>query len=231
MQISKTVKSFSQTSAPFIAFAGVMGVGKTTLAQALADLTGVAAFLEPGAEAWPVPAGEHWHQHMMALEQWTRDKQLTSFMNAQKHTESGLPAISDGCYFLLAKKLIHHPSCQYYYGKFNTEEKQQVEKLAEHDWHHAPRPDIIVLVEADPGSWIQFLLRRGRSMDKDPDFIKNYLGQQAVIRAAVEEYTSHNKIDLICFQNSSGVIQEAARLLYTAVAGKTKALNLFNFSM
>ena len=205
-----------ERQAPFIAFVGVMGVGKSTLTQALAQRLGAKSLIEPGAEAWPI-AGDKWEEHAFILEQWVRNINLAHFNEALDLTENGTAVVADGGLFLLTKECIDNPSCQFYFGLFSDKEKQETRQVAQMDWNEAPCPNILVLLETDIDTWKRFLSLRGRAMDGNEEFIANYTGQQKVIREAAQKYAAEKGIKLISFMNIFSKNIENADRLYLEI--------------
>lgn len=185
----------------FIALAGVMGVGKSSLARALAARLGGQCFIEPEADAWPIPEGGHWEDHVMQLETWVHDTNLSLFQQAKHAAASGVTSVADGGLFVLAKEYMDDSACQFYYGSLSADEMQQLRQIARADWYEAPCPDVLVLLEVDLDTWRQMLNKRGRTMDGNQAFIASYADQQRVIRAAAEIYAREKNIKLICFEN------------------------------
>jgi deoxyadenosine/deoxycytidine kinase len=207
----------SASHAPFIAFAGVMGVGKSVLAQALARAIGGKAFIEPGVEQWPIPAGEKWEDHILQLEQWVSQTNFRLFTEARQTASSGTPAIADGGLFMLAKEYMDDAACQFYYGLMRADEIEIARAQAISDWDHAPRPDLLILLETDIATWKQFLQTRGREMDANEAFIANYAGQQRIIRQAAEKFAAEKGVRLFCYVNTVGEVAEhAVRILGSA---------------
>lgn len=185
----------------FIALAGVMGVGKSSLARALAARLGGQCFIEPEADAWPIPEGGHWEDHVMQLETWVHDTNLSLFQQAKHAAASGILSVADGGSFVLAKEYMNDPACQFYYGLVSDDEMRQLRETALSDWRDAPCPDVLVLIEANLDAWKKMLQKRGRIMDANQAFIACYHDQQRVIRAAAEIYAREKNIKLICFEN------------------------------
>ena len=216
MKSSKKLKDVGlepSLSTAFIALAGVMGVGKSSLARVLAEKISVTEFIEPEADAWPVPEGEDWEEHVFNLEQWVRETHLDYFKDARQLAEQGRGSVADGGLFLLAKEFMDDPACQFYYGLMNESELKQVRQFAESDWNEAPCPDVLVLLETDFETWRRFLLSRGRSMDTNKNFIDHYAGQQQVIKIAANKYAEEKGIKLVTFTNTfSNITINASRL-------------------
>lgn len=220
MTVSNTlekIENHAAVGAQFIAFVGVMGVGKSSIAKALADKIGAAEFIEPEEDAWPIPEGERWEDHVFMLEQWVRDTHLAYFQEARRNVTQGKASVADGGLFLLAKEYMDDASCQFYYGLMNEDEIKQVRHHALVDWDNAPCPDVIILLETDFETWKRFLQIRGRTMDANKNFIDHYAGQQQVIKVAAKKYAEEKGIKLVRFTNTFSNISINASRLYDQI--------------
>jgi deoxyadenosine/deoxycytidine kinase len=185
----------------FIAFTGSMGVGKSTLAAALAKQLDAKVFIEPGAEHWPIPQDEPWQNHVPALESWVRHTNLQHFEQARELADTGQITIADGALFLINQNLLTADCCNWYYRHLQPADHAQRLTQAIHDYHHAPCPDILILLEADYTSCQQFLKTRGRSLDECKDLLANHNAMQTLITSAAETLAAHRNLHLIRYTN------------------------------
>jgi deoxyadenosine/deoxycytidine kinase len=179
-----------------------MGPGKKTLASVLAAELQGQAFIEPEAEAWPIPENESWQQHVFKLEQWVRETQLNNLTQARRAAESGKLAVSDCGFVLINYPLITAACNAWYFGNMSAEETKALCLLAEQDWHHAPIPDVIIYLETEKALWMEFLQQRGRSLDKSKEMIANFDAAQTLMADAAERYAAAHQLKLIRYQNT-----------------------------
>lgn len=200
----------------FISFVGVPGVGKTTLALAVAKQLHAKIFIEPGTDAWPIPP-ELWQQHVAELERWVCTTNSKNFHDARMLADAGNIAITDTALFLINRELIHAPCCDWYYGLMSPAERAQTYQQAEIDWKASPCPDILILLELDSETWRRYLQARGRSMDDDEEFINNYTDMQALIAAAAKQLVDEREIKLISYNNVFGSPEQNAASLVAEI--------------
>ncbi len=194
----------------FIGFIGVPGVGKSTLATALAKHLNANLFIEPGEASWPIHHDVPWQQQVTVLENWVRETNHKNFQEARSLANAGKYAVADAGLFLINRELINAKSAEWYYAHMHEDERKQLHDLSVADWQHAPCPDVMVLLETDIDTWRRFLAARGRSMDADDQFIQYYPEQQALIAAAARQIANDRGMQLISFTNQFGAPEKSA---------------------
>lgn len=199
----------------FIGFIGCSGVGKTSVALALAQKLKAKVFLEPGEESWPVDHDRPWQEQVDILETWVCESNYQNFLKARQLADKGDITVADAGIFLVNKELIYEPSNNWWYGLIPTETKDKIYQRALSDWNNAPCPDILVLFEADKETYCRFLQNRGRSSDGDETNIDNYLEQKAIMAKAAEQFAKDRGVLLVKFTNEYGSPDISADKLYT----------------
>lgn len=198
----------------FVGFIGVPGVGKSTLAAALANKLGADVFIEPGEEHWPVDP-KQWQQHVNEIEKWLCKTNAQYFSQARKIADEGGKAVADAGIFLVNSKIVENSAFDYWYGHLNPEQKQNFNEQSKADRANPKcHPDIMVLINADKKTWLEFLKKRGRSYDSDDKNITSYDAQRLCMQAAAEEFAHSCGIKFTCFSNQFGNAEmNADRLL------------------
>lgn len=203
----------------FIGFIGVPGVGKSTVASALANRIGAEAFIEPGEESHPVNyENERWQDKVAILEKWVCETNLKNFQEARLLANAGNITIADAGIFLVNKELIYAPSFSWWYGLISKEESDRIYETALSDWVNAPCPDVLVLFETNAETWLRFLQQRGRHSDADETCVGTYLDQQAVMAQAAEKFANERGISFIKFNNEYASPEKSAELLHDTLS-------------
>jgi deoxyadenosine/deoxycytidine kinase len=198
----------------FIGFIGVTGVGKTSVAYALAKKIGAHVFLEPGEESWPIDHDKSWQEQVAILENWVCESNLHNFEKARQLADAGDVAVTDAGIFLVNQELIHTPCNDWWYGLIPQDEKDRIYQKALSDWKNAPCPDVLVLFETDKNTWLRFMQQRGRSTDSDETCLSTYLEQQSVMAQAAKKFANARGTFFIKFNNDYGSPEQSANRLY-----------------
>ena len=212
----------------FIGFIGCSGVGKTSVASALAKKINAKVFVEPGEESWPVDHDRPWQEQVDILETWVCDLNYQNFLKARQLADEGNITVTDAGIFLVNKELIYTPSCDWWYGLMSKEIKDKSYQRALSDWDNAPCPDVLVLFEADKETYCRFLHDRGRSSDADETNINNYLEQKTVMAKAAEQFAIDRGISFVTFNNEYGSPQTSADELYDKLVTQRSTRHIFS---
>jgi thymidylate kinase len=194
-----------------IAFFGIPGVGKSTLARGFAKAIGASSFLEPEESQW----GEAVRSrdvcgHATAI-QWFRATRVPNLFEAQSLKTKGKLAVIDSYYDKL---------CYYYLGKpkmewlISTDDPyfKNIKDLARLDLNHLPDADILVYVSVAEIEWKRMLKQRNRDLDKKTKIEETYAVHPAYLSAA-RKYARKHKVRLIEFENKFGSVQKSVASL------------------
>ena len=195
-----------------IAFAGLSGSGKSTMAKAIAALHSSEYLVEPEEVDWPDIVK---HTDLYGnFTRWMGFRQLwlPQHYEAQRLKKENRTVFLDSFFIKILGFELDEPGMEWlfpkddpYYPAFH-----EISKL---DIQHLPDPDCIVLFDIPYDTWLKFLSTRDRAWDKTPGFIESYEQTKEAIARSVERLCLERNIKLVHFQCQFGNIRtQAARL-------------------
>lgn len=153
----------------FIAVAGNIGAGKSTLTRMLAEYTGWTPFFEANAEN---PYLEDFYQDMR---QWSFHSQVFFLGKRLEHHRQLLDhpgsVVQDRTVYEDAEVFARN---LYDEGKMSTRDYDAYRRLYQSIAAFLPPPDVIIYLRADIDILIDHIARRGRSFEQniDPAYLK-----------------------------------------------------------
>ena len=178
-----------------IAFAGLPGSGKSTIAKMLAPRLNVELFSEPEEEHWPELIHKRDKYGYFTGLSWFRLTRIQQLHDAKDIAITAGCCIIDSYYDIL----IHHylgdndfrwlidPSDPYF---------AVAKAMSDLDYIHLPRADVIVFLNVEMETWSKMLAGRDRRLDKD-DSLKDGFGMQEAIRKACIETAKDHGTQLV----------------------------------
>ena len=195
----------------FLAAIGLPGVGKSTVCDELAKLSGIKVLHDPEESYWPSAVMQRdLYGHFGAV-MWFRSIRVPLYYTAQAIKIAGQAVIVDSYYDKLFSYYMHKkgmewliaPSDPYY---------PVLSEIAELDREILPNADCIISFEIDYRDWLQCLSKRGRMLDSETEFVRSYDTQAYFIEAA-ETYAASVGARLIHFKQVYSSPSQAAKLL------------------
>ncbi len=203
---------FSEDRGLVIAFAGLSGSGKTTMAKALATLHPCHPLIEPEESDWPSVIRKRDIFGNFTMWMGFRQLWIPLQYDAQRLKNSGQIAILDSYFIKIIGFELEEgvewlfPKDDPYYPVFRH--------ICQLDIDHLPDPDCIILFDLSYSTWIQLLASRSRDWDNTPGFLESYQQTKGVIEKAVRRLCNEKNIKLIYFQQEFGDVKEQANRLY-----------------
>jgi deoxyadenosine/deoxycytidine kinase len=199
----------SETEGKVIAFAGLSGCGKTTMARELAGLCGCQAVLEPEESEWP----DIIHQRELygTFSMWMAFRQMWLPLQWRAHmlkTEKNIVFL-DSYFIKIVGFELDEPGMGWlfpqedpYYSVYKEICRQDIALL--------PDPDCIVLFDVPYEDWIKLLSSRDRAWDKTPGFLESYDSTKHAIESAVYQLCQERGVRLVRFPQEYGNAREQA---------------------
>jgi thymidylate kinase len=197
----------------FIAFAGISGSGKSSLASELAMLCDGVSFHETEEEEWPncireVKAGREFSALIVF-----RALRVDALYRAKELSESGTNVIVDSYY----DKLTF-----YYFGKPGMDWLlpsddpyfEIAKKMMAIDIDQLPDVDCIVLLDVSYPDWVRLLKKRNRSRDRLKGFVESFDRYKDYTKNAVLNLCRNRGIRCVQFNTHYSSPKIEAKKLY-----------------
>ena len=165
----------------FISGAGLSGSGKTSTIKALSDLAGGKAFLEPTESEWPLEFQEKKRFGAFSSMMAFRSLRIDLATQAEIYAESDGLGFLDSYYEKFQAGYMGEPGSEWLMHK-NDLYFETAKQIALLDSKHLPDPDLFILFIVDYETWKRFLEKRGRKLDKNPEFLKGFELQKYIER-------------------------------------------------
>lgn len=203
---------FSEETGVIIAFAGLSGSGKTTMAKALSSLHPYHCLIEPEESDWPYVIRKKDVFGSFAMWMGFRQLWLPFQYEAQRLKNLNQVAILDSYFIKIIGYELDEKGLEWLFPK-DDPYHAVYRQICQLDIAHLPDPDCIVLFDIAYPTWIKFLASRTRDWDKTPGFLESYQQTKDAIEKSVKRLCYERNIRLIRFQPEFGdVIEQASRL-------------------
>lgn len=199
-----------------VAFAGLPGSGKSSVAKLLAAKKGISVFCEPEEPDWPeLIHNRHVYGHFTGLS-WFRLTRVQLLFKAAHAARRDGCSVIDSYYDVL----IHH-----YLGKpeFHWLIKPTdpyfvaAKEVCAADYQNLPKADVIIFLRVDLESWKQMLDSRGRRLDRDDNLKAEFGMQEEIWRACLQTSVEHGS-RLVEARQQWGSISETVEMVSSALS-------------
>jgi thymidylate kinase len=207
-----------------IAGAGLPGIGKSTLLQALAHKNQWHRLAEPEEALWPAAARDHTHAGVFTALTWFRAMRVSNLYAAERLRQQGHIALIDSYYDKLMTYYFDAPGMEWLMVR-DDPYYETVKQIALIDHHQLPRADMIVLFTATFASWEQCILSRRRHLDVQRVFPDAFPFQEH-LRRAVQLESEQSGCRVLCFENQFGSIEQSAERLDALLQTTLRAADL-----
>lgn len=203
---------FSEDTGVVIAFAGLSGSGKTTMAKTLSALHPYHCLIEPEESDWPDVIRRRDVFDNFAMWMGFRQLWLPFQYEAQRLRNLNQIAILDSYFIKIIGYELDEEGLEWLFLK-DDPYYAVYRQICQLDIEHLPDPDCIILFDIPYHTWIKLLASRTRDWDKTPGFLESYQQTRDAIEKAVKRLCYERNIKLIRFQPEFGdLIEQATRL-------------------
>ncbi|MEJ5144857.1 hypothetical protein [Sphingobacterium sp. MYb388] len=179
---------------------GIPGSGKSTTIKKMGEIMNIQTFHEPEEKDWADAVRSRNISGNFTGLMWFRSIRVPQYYKANALRDKGLNTMLDSCYDKLF--YLYHdkeglewllcPDDPYY---------EEVKSISKKDLELLPDLDIIIFFKQTEENWTKFIEKRNRELDKDRDFKKSFILQNAFIEA-VEKYCNTSECKLIIHEQS-----------------------------
>lgn len=203
--------SFSNDIGQVIAFAGLSGSGKTTMAKKLETLCTCNILIEPEESEWPDIINKEVFGYF-AMWLGFRQIWLPMQIEAQNLKKNNQTVILDSFFIKIIGYELGKPGMNWLFPK-DDPYFAVYRQICQLDIQCLPDPDCIVLFDVSQEDWLKLLSSRNREWDKTAGFIESYSITKSAIQEAVLQLCEERNIRLIHFQMEFGdPLKQAQRL-------------------
>jgi deoxyadenosine/deoxycytidine kinase len=200
---------FSENKGTVVAFAGLSGSGKTTMAKTLAGLCSCECLTEPEGIDWPDVVKKRDLYGDFSMWMGFRQLWLPQQYEAQRLKKEGLTVFLDSLFIKILGYELDEPGTDWIFQK-DDPYYTTFERVCKLDIQHLPDPDYIVLFDVPYDTWLKLLSTRDREWDRTPGFIESYQQTKEAIAKTIRQLCYERNIKLIQFQCEFGDIKEQA---------------------
>jgi adenylate kinase family enzyme len=173
-----------------VAFLGLPGAGKSTLARALADQSRAVALLEPEEHEWPDFVRHPHPDGAFTRLTWFRTQRVPLYYAAADLRVAGEVAVLDSYYDKWCGGWLGRRGLEWLIDP-DDPYMGVAKAMAAADAATLPPADVVVFLEIDEEPWLSQLSARNRGIDRDEafrrsHFTQTYFLQTADARAAAE---------------------------------------------
>jgi len=198
------------------AFMGLPGCGKSTTAKSLANLVPTSeAYLEPEEQYWPIAVTERERFGCFTAITWFRSMRVPLLWSADAARRQGKIAIVDSYYDKLFVDYIDHPPMRWLLPQ-DDPYFDVAKQLATVDQDRLPNVDHLIFLRVTESQWRQLLRSRGRSMDKEHDFLASFPSQDEFLHAT-ELFTRKTGTHLIVHDQQLGSAEKTAQDIFAGL--------------
>jgi len=186
-----------------IAFSGLSGSGKSTIAKIIAKEVNAFCISEPEENAWPVSL-RHREQYgpstgLLAL----RNIWAQQYIDADALRKEGKTVFLDSYFFKINSYYLDKPGMEWLIPGDDPYLSTLV-KISQLDLIYFPDVDCVILLDISFEDWKLFIQARGREFDKLPGFADSYTLNKKYIDDATSMHCAANGIRLIHFKQKWG---------------------------
>lgn len=194
---------FTNQKATVIAFSGISGCGKTTMAQLLAQELNAACILEPEEVAWPaIIKQREIYGYATALFAF-RQIWAAQFIDAHERSKQSNLVFLDTYFFKIFGLYMDKPGMEWLIDPLDPY-LSLLKELNALDRRYFPDADCVILFEVSCSDWAQFLQARSRNWDQIEQFAQSHARTSSYIEQATVEHCTQKNIPVIYFAQKFG---------------------------
>lgn len=191
----------------FVAGMGIPSCGKSSAMRLLAEKCGAHFFAEPEEPQWPSAVLERDQSGCFAAMTWFRSIRVPFYHKAKACAAEGSLALVDSYYDGLMDGLLGQSGMEWLMES-DDPYFALAKNMAKLDWHHLPKPDILVVFDISKEDWEKMITARGRQLDQEQALLDSYPTQDLFWEVS-QNFCAEHGISLLRFQQRYGKLEDA----------------------
>jgi shikimate kinase len=203
--------SFSKPT--ILAFMGIPGSGKSTIARHISSILNVECFVECEEESYPEDIkrklkNSEKDENILDIHYYFRNMRANYHQLAYENKKKGMSSIMDSFFSKLMNDIIQQPNTDWF---INSKNKNfyKIKEVSEYDSKHLQDADVIIFLNVSKDLHKKFLEKRHRSAEVSEHI---HLAQEAFLQAT-RNYVKEHKKKLIVVEQEFNINKKVKQIV------------------
>ncbi|MBK0379321.1 hypothetical protein [Mucilaginibacter segetis] len=203
-----------ETQGKIIVAFGIPGSGKSSVTEALGQLSGKKVFHEPEEPDWGDAVRQRDLSGNFTAIMWFRAQRVPQLYQADCLRGNREVVFADSYYDKLFYLYMHEESLRWLFDETIDPYAAEMIAIAKKDYETLPDANAIIFFHIDRKTWERFLSVRNRNLDQDVEFLNQCFDSQAPFLLAAQRYCREANVELVVFDQVFDSPESSAERLH-----------------